>query len=243
MNSKDLLLYSINKKIFFDFERGGLIAKFFRFLIKRTYSVFRIRVRPLISERGIEYPLLFSYLPKGAEKILDFGCVEDTLPIQLAMLGYDVTGMDFRDYPLMHDNFEFVRQDIFEWEPIPNTYDVVTSVSTIEHVGLGSYQDPRADKGDRLAINKLFESLKSSGLLILTLPAGKPCVKRGMRIYDDKQIRSIVPNIQVLRFFMKETRYGQWRETDAETISQLQYENYELSASVQGFAFIVSKKP
>jgi len=73
--------------------------------------------KAVFSERIIEYPLVFQYLDKNWGSILDFGCVEDLLPIHLASLGHDVTGLDFRPYPFTHPNLEFVRADILSWEP------------------------------------------------------------------------------------------------------------------------------
>ena len=35
------------------------------------------------------------------------------------LLGYKVTGLDIRDYPFAHPNFEFIRQDILQWDPPP----------------------------------------------------------------------------------------------------------------------------
>ncbi|MBI4832107.1 MAG: DUF268 domain-containing protein [Candidatus Lindowbacteria bacterium] len=43
------------------------------------------------------------------------------------------------------------------------SFDFVISISTIEHVGLGTCGDPHHDDGDSIAINKLKEALKKGG--------------------------------------------------------------------------------
>lgn len=47
-------------------------------------------------------------------KVLHVGCWGTLFPIQLASLGYKVVGVDLRDYPYSHPNFEFVRGDLLD---------------------------------------------------------------------------------------------------------------------------------
>lgn len=78
--------------------------------------------------------------------------------------------------------------------------------------------------------------------MLLTLPAGKPCVRRGMRIYDMKAIEKLVGEIELIRFFWKHGRFSNWEETDAMKIAHLSYQDYDSTAPVEGVAFVVAKK-
>ena len=78
--------------------------------------------------------------------------------------------------------------------------------------------------------------------MLLTVPAGDKCVRRGMRIYDPEAIESLIPDIEQVRFFCKPRRHSNWEEVSASEISNLEYESYEAIAPAQGVAFMVSKK-
>src|ERR1035441_5680742 len=99
--NKELALYRRNKNIFLENLDNSFFVKVMNLVIAKGSPVFARHPKPIFSERIIEYPMLFRHLGKTSEncRILDFGCVEDLLPIHLACLGYRVTGMDFRPYP------------------------------------------------------------------------------------------------------------------------------------------------
>jgi 2-polyprenyl-3-methyl-5-hydroxy-6-metoxy-1,4-benzoquinol methylase len=54
------------------------------------------------NERLIEWPFIFRHIDKPPKKVLDIGCWESILSIQLAMLGYKVTGIDIQNYGYKH---------------------------------------------------------------------------------------------------------------------------------------------
>ena len=231
--------YLRNKNTFFEGVEDKFFYKLNRCLLR---YLMKYNIHPVVPERIIEYPILFQYIRTDTKNILDFGCVEDLLPIHLCSLGYSVTGLDFRPYPFTHENFKFIQTDILSWNPPSEIFDTVISISTIEHVGLSAYGDPPCANGDKVAVEKLLISLKRNGDLIITLPAGKKCTKRGMRIYDMELIKNLIPNIKLIRFFYKPHRYGDWRETSSETISALIYDDYYAASPVQGVAIIIANK-
>jgi len=234
--------YLRNTNIFFEGIEGSFLDRASKKIMAVLSGIARKRCKPVLSERIIENPLLFQHMPQRPQEILDFGCAESLLPIQLCGLGHSVTGLDFRSYPLAHKNFRFVRADILTWEPPVEAFDMAISISTVEHVGLGAYGDPVRVDGDRVAVGKLIDSLKRGGTMLLTVPAGKRCVKRGMRIYDLEAIEDLVPDIERVLFFRKPGRHADWEEVSAYEIQDLVYDNYEAIAPAQGVAFIVSRK-
>lgn len=242
----ELRIYQENLSLHIEEQRGSLFHRILRKARRILDSPpFTPEVRNVVfSERIVEYPLLFKHLdlPAGG-RILDFGCVESLLSLQLCSLGYKVTGMDFRRYPFSHENFDFIQADIMEWEPPAEYFDAVVSISVIEHIGLSGYGDPKASQGDRIAVGKLMKSLKKGGRLYLTVPAGRNTVEAGWyRVYDTKAIRELVPGIETLRLFHKPGRYGAWAECGSEEIDSLAYEDYGAMAPIQGVAFIVARK-
>lgn len=122
--------------LFFQGIQGGFPDKAFKKAYVLMNRILRRRCKVVVSERIVEYPLVFQHLPSQPQNILDFGCVEGTLPIQLCSLGHSVTGLDLRPYPFTHKKFRFIRADILSWSPPPGQFDLAIAVSTVEHVGL-----------------------------------------------------------------------------------------------------------
>lgn len=238
--------YQENLAIYLESVQETLPIKALRKIIRIISAVFLHprKVRPVFSERLVEYPLFYHYLSlEPGQHILDFGCVESLLPMQLCSLGYRVTGMDFRPYPFCHENFNFIQGDILQWEPPADYFDAVVSISVIEHVGLSGYGDPKENRGDKIAVQKLFQSLKPGGRLYLTVPAGKATTKGGWyKVYDTAAIRELVPGIETLRFFYKPDRYSTWREGTSAELDVLEYDNYGAMAFAQGVVFVVARK-
>jgi SAM-dependent methyltransferase len=246
IEAEDVRLYSRNKNIVFEAENQERMVN--RLITMIVAKLSRLTVSPsrvVFTERIIEYPLVFQYLDKNCRSILDFGCVEDLLPIHLASLGYNVTGLDFRPYPFTHPNFKFVQADILSWDPPREEYDCAISVSTIEHVGLGGYGDPAKNDGDKIAVAKLLAALKPGGKLIVSVPFGKSTIQRNMRIYNHNMLCELIPNIEVERCFFKPNRCGGgvgWTETTSREMDNLEYEDYYKIAPAQGVAFVVAGK-
>jgi 2-polyprenyl-3-methyl-5-hydroxy-6-metoxy-1,4-benzoquinol methylase len=237
-------IYRYNKAIHIDPPRGpGILER----VLRRAGLTLAVRrydgARAVVSEQIIEYPLLFRALPEPPARVLDFGCVEGVLPLQLAAFGYEVTAVDFRPYAFAHPAVTFVKADILTWEPPPASHDAVVSISTVEHVGLGGYGDPVAEDGDCIAVRRLLNACRPSGLFVLTVPAGEPTTARNYRVYDEARVRALVPGISSLRFFIKPERYGAWVEAAPEDVAHLRYDDYEGIAPAQGVAFVLARAP
>lgn len=126
-------------------------------------------------DRDIEIPWararIDALLAAGARTILDVGCVDgfvlDEYPI--------ATGLDVREPNLRHA-VRTRQADIADmgdvWADRP--FDIVTCISTVEHVGLGFYGDPTAhgEDGPALAFRSLVRLTAPGGHILLTVPIG-----------------------------------------------------------------------
>jgi SAM-dependent methyltransferase len=115
----------------------------------------------VINERIVDYSFVHQNIGlDGKGRILDVGCHGSKLVIELASLGYETYSIDGIEYPLQHPNFTFVQGDICK-TPFPDDFfDAVTAVSTIEHIGLGRYEDPTYSNGDKKAVKEIKRILK-----------------------------------------------------------------------------------
>lgn len=179
------------------------------------------------SERMIELPFLFRNVLPPPRKVLDIGCVESIVPIQLAMLGYRVTGIDIRDYHFSHQNFRFVKDD-FNAHNFKERFDVVTDVSAIEHFGLMTFSNVELDfEADRKAMRKIHGLLKPKGQLIFTAPFGvHETVGSFQRIYSGQDIKELFKGFDIITaqyFHLKGNKTI--KEVDAHEASRTKYGN------------------
>ncbi len=71
----------------------------------------------------------------------------------------------------------------------PQKFDVIISISSFEHDGLGRYGDPLDPNGDLRAMQECLEMLNPQGKLILSVPVGGGClVWNAHRIYGRQRL-------------------------------------------------------
>ena len=109
-----------------------------------------------------------------------------------------------REYHEKYPNLTVVNTDIKNTPFSDDFFGVITCVSTIEHIGLGAYGDPKYDGGGESAMEELKRILKKDGRLILTTPfAGEykvlPWGDAYERIYNYVKIRALFKGWKILR--------------------------------------------
>ena len=187
------------------------------------------------SDRTIERPFVFSNLPADG-KVLDIGCAGSDLPVVLACLGYEVVGIDGRPYHLSDPPFRFVQSDIRRMPFADGEFDIVTAVSTVEHIGLsGRYGSDEDSSGDRRAMEEVGRVTRSGGTVLLTVPYGQAAVFRPWhRVYGAEQLQGITEGLKVIKsgFFMPDGR-GLYRKVD-----QARASSFAASAEVKRGRFL-----
>lgn len=157
------------------------------FNVPMRFEAGRLRA---VNERIVEQAFVVSELGLPGDppaRILDFGCARSWMALTLASLGFRVVGVDLRDYPFSHPNLEVRRANIIDFAD--ETFDVVVSLSTIEHVGLGVY-DRRVQNDDlHQVLRKVHELLVPTGRFVVTLPVGRPSVDEFERSFSPGQLR------------------------------------------------------
>jgi len=148
-----------------------------------------------MTERSIEVPFVLSAiaaLGDNVSSVLDVGCAESLVPFELASLGYEVTGIDLREYPVEHPNLTTHAIPLEDWET-EDRFDVIVCLSSIEHFGLGTYGEVEADERlDRTAMRLLLDRIKPNGSLVMTIPYGQTDITPVQRMYTREDIEALL---------------------------------------------------
>jgi len=147
--------------------------------------------------RSIEYPWVLDNLKlsKG-KRVLDVGCCRSFFSHVLIARGYDVYGLDVNPYPGKHPNLKFYQCDVRNTPFDDEYFHTIIAISTIEHIGIGYYGDPKYKDGDILTMKELKRILKKDGQILITLPYCKQYMQTGAeRIYDEKRIKSLIEGL------------------------------------------------
>ncbi len=146
-----------------------------------------------MNERIVEWGYVLSqFKDKYPKKVLDFGCSRGWIPLSLASLGHNVTGIDFRDFPFTHPNFKFYKGDILQIKE--NEFDIVLCLSTLEHVGLGAYGEEYDSDALKNVVKKIYSLLKQDGLFFLTIPVGKSSIDNFEKSFTPDEIKKLLEN-------------------------------------------------
>jgi SAM-dependent methyltransferase len=215
-----------------------VLKSFFLSIFRKGYEVFT-------NERIVEIPFVYKYLnlPIRA-RILDFGCSESMVSIELASLGYDVTGVDLNDYALTHPNFRFVKGNFLNNTFSEESFDAVVAISAVEHCGLpDAYGSEEFSNGDRKIVEEFHRVLKKGGRLIMTVPYGERALvlgAYGQRIYDADSLCSLLKRFKIVKeqYFMGMDR-KQWLPVAKEELARVDSVS---KGFVQGVACIVGEK-
>lgn len=148
--------------------------------------------------RIIEYSFVIGKLGQmKPSKVLDIGCVArlNYLPASLASLGWEVWGIDQREWKFRFPNFHFVREDIRQTSFPDDFFDCVYALSTLEHICLsGRYGITKNDpEGDFKAVSEIARILRKEGKFLVTIPYSKryKVVKSQKRIYDEQGLQKL----------------------------------------------------
>ncbi len=167
--------------------------------------------------RMIEYSFVIgklASLEKG--KVLDVGCTArlNFLPAALTSIGWEVYGVDIRQFKFRFPNFHFVLGDVTRTGFPDCFFDAVYAVSTLEHIGLSgrygiSTHDP---EGDVKALREMRRILRAGGRLLVTLPYGKEKRQTTLnRVYSRDSLEDLFSKWEIKdKVFYAQDKEGFW---------------------------------
>jgi len=130
-------------------------------------------------------------------RILDVGSQWSILPVQLAALGYRTVASDLAGLAVRGSGPEVVRADIRRAPFRSGSFDAATMVSTLEHIGIGFYDPRGADDADVEVMKELRRIVRPRGLVVLTVPFGRPGAGPLQRSYDRARLNAVTNGMDV----------------------------------------------
>ena len=186
------------------------------------------------NERLVEVPFVHRAMAPLAPdaRVLDVGSAESLVPYALASLGYRVTACDPRGYGFAHENLTVAAVGI-ERLGAPG-FDAAICLSSVEHMGLGSYGLETGERGDHQAIQAVRRLLVPDGLLVLTVPFGSPSVDDFQRVYDRAALADLLDGFEVVdQAFYTQSDPIRWSPSTAAELE---------AASTHGVACVTARR-
>lgn len=116
--------------------------------------------------------------------------------IALACQASEVVTIDYNYLTYNHERIQTISGDDFDtfYPSSVDSFDVVVSISSIDHSGMGRYSDNLNAKGDLEAMGNIWSILKpNTGLLFLTVPIGPDrCIFNLMRRYGRIRLEMLI---------------------------------------------------
>lgn len=199
-----------------DFTMGGKISVYSLYRDDRslkpviyTQSQVNDFTKKIRAKKTFYYGKTDTYLYQAFDKYKDevkgktVGIIGSVTPlyesIVLAWGGKPVT----IDYNKIESRVASIRtMTVDEYEKHPLLFDVILSISSIEHDGLGRYGDPLSPNGDLEAMKKHKAMLKKGGLLFFAVPVGKDAIYwNAHRIYGRERLPKLLQGWKTIDSF------------------------------------------
>jgi SAM-dependent methyltransferase len=190
-----------------------------------------------LDERIVEYPWFFQALPEASGRLLDAGSILNysyllkhtklqNKDVFISTLAPEQSASWSRGISYVYEDLRdsCFRNDYFDW---------VTSLSTIEHIGLDNTMLYTSDEEKResdshgylAAIHEFHRILKPGGKLFISVPFGQAQVRGWFQVFDslmvDKIVKAFSPSSKRIDYFKYEAEG--WVNSDREAAENATY--------------------
>jgi 2-polyprenyl-3-methyl-5-hydroxy-6-metoxy-1,4-benzoquinol methylase len=143
-------------------------------------------------------------------RVLDVGGAESTLAMELATLGFEVVGIDRRDYLHEHPGLTSANARLADLDADTEPFGAAVC---LHGLGGADADDPWAADADLL--RRLRALLTENGIVVLSLPAGTG-VSGGHAHYDERRLAALLDGWDVRhQLYLREQLPGTWRRAES----------------------------
>lgn len=243
-------LYLIHRKPFsqgYEFYKWKKINKF---LDAKSKGINISGVNGL-DERIVEYKWIFNELSKTKKnlKLLDAGSTINFPDIiNRIKKKYKITIQTLypENYSFYDQGISYVYEDLTKKIFKENSFDIITCISTLEHVGFDNsiynYSKKISIKKKSISYLKVIENikhcLKKNGILLLTIPYGRHQKFETLQQFNDKMVKKIIDKFKPQSKEISYTKYsyGTWKRCSKEECDKLNFNNYKGEESKDNLA-------
>lgn len=131
---------------------------------------------------------------------------------------------DYRPADIKLSNWEGGFADLCKLNFADSTFQSVSCMHTVEHIGLGRYGDKVDPAGDAKAISELKRITAVGGDILLVTPVGKPRIEfNAHRIYSYELIMRLFEGCDLIEFSLIPDEGGLIENADPSLVSQQSY--------------------
>ena len=190
-----------------------------------------------VDERCVEYPWVYNHLKNEPGKVLDAGSafnhrfLLERVPLKNAELTIMTLAPEKRCF--WNNKISYVFGDLRESYFLENYFDVVVSVSTIEHVGLDNTMlytgDSSKNEADQFgfipAVAEFKRVLKRGGTCLVTVPFGRRGIHGWYQVFDIKHVMMVVDTFKPSEYSIEYFGYDQngWQRSTSEDIADVEF--------------------
>ncbi len=194
--------------------------------LKDNTLLWKLKYRaPRYFDRDLEYPWTLENINIKKGKLLDIGSTVGEMLYELLPKEIEVNTLNINPQP-ENKNIKQHNGDIRKTEFKDNTFNCITCVSTLEHIGVEGRYGVQYDKeGDIKAMKEMLRILKPGGRLILTVPYGAKDVLPINKLYNKKRTDELFKGYKVVKKeYMKfNSRFKLWFKVNEEEAAKTKW--------------------
>jgi len=197
--------------------------------------------QPPNSDRYLEYPWMLKNITITSGKILDVGSTASNMLYNFLSKTIEINSIDLNSKEIENDSIKFSVGDIRKTNYSDNYFDLISCISTLEHIGVsGRYGSDEDPNGDKKAVQEMARILKPGGTMLVTVPYGIKDVLPINKLYNKERIENLFKGfssveIEYRKYFKK---FHLWLTTTEEEAAKTDM----IKDSWYAIAFIKVKK-
>ncbi|MBU1663623.1 class I SAM-dependent methyltransferase, partial [Patescibacteria group bacterium] len=197
--------------------------------------------QPPNSDRYLEYPWMLENIKIISGKILDVGSTASDMLYNFLPKEVEINSIDLNNKEIKNNAIKFSIGDIRQTIYPENNFDVITCISTLEHIGVaGRYNSDDDQNGDIKAMLEMKRILKPNGFLLITIPYGLRDVLPINKLYNKERLEILLKDfssvtIEYKKYFKKFNLWLNTNEIEAAKTDMIKDQWYSI-------AFIKAKK-
>lgn len=228
---KDILIRFPKKvKRFFEFMTE---MKKFRELSDGRFEINVKDAYPCLSDKLSATPFdhHYTYHPAWAARIL--AATKPAYHVDFSSILYFGTMLsafipvkfyDYRPAEIRLDGWEGNFADLCKLDIPDNSFESVSCMHTVEHIGLGRYGDAIDPAGDLKAVSELVRVTQPGGSILFVTPVGRPRIEfNGHRIYSFELVTGMFKECRLEEFSLIPDAGGLIRSADPGLVQEQQY--------------------